>query len=89
VAGASTRPGIRIAIADSGPGVPEEFRMRVFEKFFRVEHHRPESENGTRGTGVGLYLCRQIVELHGGRIWCETAERGEGARFVIELARQD
>ncbi|MBX3025127.1 HAMP domain-containing protein [bacterium] len=76
---------VRIAIADSGPGVPPEFRRRVFEKFFRVEHHRPESHAGSRGTGVGLYLCHQIVALHGGTIRCEANPRGRGACFVVEL----
>lgn len=74
-----------IAVADSGPGVPPEFRRRVFEKFFRVEHHQPASQAGTRGTGVGLYLCHQIVALHGGTIRCEANPRGRGARFVVEL----
>lgn len=76
---------IAIAIADTGPGIPEELRRRVFEKFFRVEHLRPELETGTRGTGVGLYLCDQIVALHGGTIRCEPAAPHSGTRFVIEL----
>lgn len=74
----------RVTISDSGPGIPEEFHDRVFEKFFRVEHHLPGTEAGVRGSGIGLYICRQVVELHGGVIRCENASP-HGARFVIEL----
>ena len=58
-------------MTDSGRGVPEEFRSRVFEKFFRVEHYRPGGEREPRGAGIGLYLCKEIVGLHGGTIRCE------------------
>jgi NtrC-family two-component system sensor histidine kinase KinB len=78
---------VQIAVTDTGPGVPEEYRERVFEKFFRVEHQRPAGANGVRGTGIGLYLCRQIVAAHGGRIWCEPGPGGRGARFAVELPR--
>ncbi|RJS23279.1 hypothetical protein DRW03_13320 [Corallococcus sp. H22C18031201] len=76
---------VRITVTDSGPGVPEEFRERIFDKFFRVEHHRPGTETGTRGSGIGLYLCRQIVELHGGSIRCQQGDGGTGAMFLVSL----
>jgi NtrC-family two-component system sensor histidine kinase KinB len=82
-------PGaLQIAVTDSGPGVPEEFRERVFEKFFRVEHHTPDGAGGVRGSGIGLYLCRQIVEAHGGTIRCEAGDGGCGTRIVIQLPSQ-
>ncbi|MEO8707026.1 MAG: ATP-binding protein, partial [Kofleriaceae bacterium] len=62
---------VEVAVTDSGRGIPPELRSRVFEKFFRVEHHRPGSETTPRGSGIGLYLCKEIVELHGGTIRCE------------------
>jgi NtrC-family two-component system sensor histidine kinase KinB len=74
-----------VAVADTGPGVPPEFRERVFQKFFRLEHLQPQGEGGVQGVGIGLYLCRQIVALHGGQMRCEAATSGSGARFVIEL----
>jgi NtrC-family two-component system sensor histidine kinase KinB len=76
---------LQIEVTDTGPGIPAEFRERVFEKFFRVEHHRAGPPEGVRGTGIGLYLCRQIVEAHGGTIRCESGDHGRGARLVIHL----
>lgn len=71
-------------MTDSGPGVPEELRARVFDKFFRAEHHKPGDEPGPRGSGIGLYIAREIVLAHGGQIACERAPGG-GARFSCEL----
>jgi NtrC-family two-component system sensor histidine kinase KinB len=79
---------VQIAVTDTGPGVPEEFRERVFEKFFRVEHHTPNGAKDVRGSGIGLYLCRQIIEAHGGTIRCEAGDDGRGTRIVIQLRLQ-
>ena len=74
-------------MTDAGPGVPVEFREPVFEKFFRVEHHLGNEQNGVRGTGIGLYLCREIIKAHGGSIRCEAGETGSGACFRFTLPR--
>jgi NtrC-family two-component system sensor histidine kinase KinB len=76
---------LRIAITDSGPGVPPEFRDRVFDKFFRVEHHRHDAEQGVRGSGIGLYIAREVIEAHGGSIECQAGPEGRGARFTMLL----
>ena len=76
---------VQIAVTDTGPGVPPEYRERVFEKFFRVEHQRPGGSEGVRGAGIGLYLCRQIIEAHGGSIRLQAGENGRGAHVVIRL----
>ncbi len=76
---------IVVTVEDTGPGVPSEFRERIFEKFFRVEHHR-EAEAGVRGSGIGLYIAREVVEAHGGTLRCEEREGG-GARLVMTLSR--
>jgi NtrC-family two-component system sensor histidine kinase KinB len=80
------QPGVvQIAVTDQGPSVPIEFRERIFEKFFRVEHHRGSRKKSVRGSGIGLYLCRQIVQSHGGTIHCEAGAAGVGTRFVLIL----
>jgi NtrC-family two-component system sensor histidine kinase KinB len=76
---------LQIAVTDAGRGIPDEFRERIFEKFFRVEHHLGHDHTAVRGTGIGLYLCREIVKAHGGSIHCEARDHGVGTRFVISL----
>ncbi len=82
-------PHLDIEVSDSGPGVDPEFRERVFEKFFRVEHHRPGGDQGARGSGIGLYIAREIVRAHGGTISCFAGPDERGARFVISLPVAD
>jgi NtrC-family two-component system sensor histidine kinase KinB len=79
------RSVLHLAVTDAGPGVPAEFRERVFEKFFRVEHHRRVDAKERKGTGIGLYLCKHIVTAHGGHIWCEAGEHGVGTRLALTL----
>jgi NtrC-family two-component system sensor histidine kinase KinB len=69
--------GVSVSITDTGPGIPLLYRSRIFDKFFRLEHHQGQPPHA-RGAGIGLYMCRQIVELHGGTISCSagTGERG-------------
>jgi signal transduction histidine kinase/HAMP domain-containing protein len=71
--------GIRFWVQDEGPGVPEEARDRVFERYFRVSD---EAQSG--GAGLGLAIAREIVELHGGEIALERIE-GPGTRFSFWL----
>jgi two-component system, OmpR family, sensor histidine kinase KdpD len=70
---------LEVAMADHGPGVPEEDLQSVFDKFYRV--HRPE---GVSGTGLGPAICKGIVEAHGGLIRAENREGG-GAKFTVAL----
>lgn len=76
---AETPDGVQVCIADSGPGVAKEERARIFDKFYVVSDGR-----GLAGLGLGLYLVRQNVELHGGRVWVDGQE-GQGATFCFSL----
>jgi two-component system sensor histidine kinase KdpD len=67
--------GLVIDVADRGPGIPPDLAQKIFEKFFRLPRER---EGG--GAGLGLAICRAIVEAHGGRIWVDSREGG-GAAF--------
>ncbi len=70
---------VTVDIADRGPGVPADELTRVFEKFFRLTR-----EGKTGGAGLGLAICKGVVEAHGGRIWAENRDGG-GARFRFTL----
>lgn len=70
-----------LSVEDTGPGIPEDQRARVFERFYRVDASR--SRDGG-GTGIGLAIARSIVEGHAGRIWVDEAPGG-GSRFNVEL----
>jgi signal transduction histidine kinase len=85
---ASTVPGgdtptgayLSASVRDTGQGIPEEDLPHVFERFYRVD---PSRSRGTGGRGLGLAIVNQIIELHGGSVWAESAE---GAGTVIGFA---
>jgi signal transduction histidine kinase len=74
---------LRVEVADVGPGVPESEQDRIFEKFYRLD---PDMKGGVRGTGLGLYISRELVERMGGRIGIESGPGG-GSTFWFELPR--
>jgi NtrC-family two-component system sensor histidine kinase KinB len=76
---------ISVTIADTGPGIPPAFRAKIFDKFFRLEHHQRGGGTGSRGAGIGLYMCRQIVRLHGGEISCSSGPDGRGTCMSVRL----
>ena len=74
--GATVVDGVRISI-------PADKIEQLFQKFSRLETHKRQ---GKKGTGLGLYICREIMEKHGGRIWAES-EPGKWTRFCLTLPR--
>lgn len=76
-----------ICIRDTGPGIPVEDIEKVFNRFYQSQNKTRSSINGQSGTGIGLYLCKRIVQLHGGTI-CAKNNRGKGCSFRILLPLQ-
>jgi signal transduction histidine kinase len=70
-----------VSVADTGPGIPEHERTRIFEQFHQIDSSNTKAKGGT---GLGLAIAKQIVEMHGGRIWVE-ATVGKGSTFQMEL----
>ena len=72
-----------ISVADRGPGIPAADLDRVFDKFYRVMETQTKATR-TTGSGLGLAVCKGLVEAHGGRIWVENRQGG-GAIFQFTL----
>ncbi|HUG35003.1 MAG TPA: ATP-binding protein [Anaerolineales bacterium] len=70
---------VTVTFADHGPGIGADALPMIFERFYRVR-----SEKTVTGSGLGLYICRQIIQAHRGKIWAESTP-GEGTAFYIEL----
>ena len=70
-----------VSVADTGPGIPEHERTRIFEQFHQVDDSNTTAKGGT---GLGLASAKQIVEMHGGRIWVDSTV-GKGSTFQMEL----
>ncbi len=73
--------GVELWVRDDGPGIPEEARERIFERFYRVDRARSRE---TGGTGLGLAIVKHIVQAHGGEVWVKS-EPGHGATFYFTL----
>jgi PAS domain S-box-containing protein len=76
-----TPHAVRWAVSDRGLGIPASERRRIFEKFYRLD---PNMTRGIGGTGLGLYICRELVRRLDGRIWVEANGR-KGSTFVVEI----
>ncbi len=71
---------LQISVRDSGTGIPDAEKHRVFEPYYRQINHRTKE-----GLGMGLYVVRQIVTLHNGTIWIEDGEGGKGCVFKVQM----
>jgi len=74
---------VQCFVKDTGPGIPAEDLQHLFQKFYRVDSSATRTIGGT---GLGLFICRKIIELYNGRIWVES-EVGKGSSFYINLPR--
>lgn len=71
---------LRVEVSDTGPGIPDEYKERLFDRYAQIDGQRGRR----RGTGLGLTFCRLAIEAHGGRIWVEDNPQG-GALFALTL----
>jgi signal transduction histidine kinase len=79
---ASLNGVVRFTVSDTGPGIPKEYLARIFEKFFQVPGPGP------KGTGLGLYIAKEIVRAHGGEIGVDSTP-GQGSTFWFTLPRAE
>ena len=70
-----------VSVSDTGPGIPETDREKIFDEFRQAEGSITQKKGGT---GLGLAIAKRIVELHGGKIWVES-EVGKGSKFIFTL----
>ena len=68
-------------VSDTGRGISQEEQERIFDRLYQVKSGDASTE---QGVGLGLYLCRELVQLHGGKIWVES-EVGSGSEFYFTL----
>jgi len=78
------RGKVLVEVADSGPGIPEGERERIFEQYWQVKENKPL--RGTKGSGIGLTFCQRVLEAHGERIWVEAEGPLPGACFAFTLS---
>ena len=74
---------IRICVTDTGIGIPQE----NLDKLFRIDQQvRTSGTANEKGTGLGLILCKELIDKHGGKIWVES-EVGKGSKFCVSLPK--
>jgi signal transduction histidine kinase len=81
IAATAVNGHFNVTVTDTGPGIPEEHQARIFDQFHQVDNSNTKAKGGT---GLGLAIAKQIVEMHGGRIWVESTV-GKGSTFQMEL----
>lgn len=74
---------IAIVIKDKGIGIPSTDLKRIFKRFYRSDL----SQNGAKGTGLGLFIVKSIIERHGGRVKADSKGEGKGSTFIVQLPR--
>jgi signal transduction histidine kinase len=78
-------PGaVHIRVTDTGPGIPPEFHQQIFDEFFQLRQSDQSGPRGRGGAGLGLAICKRLVEAMGGTIRVQS-EPGKGSSFVLTL----
>jgi signal transduction histidine kinase len=77
---------LQVSVRDTGRGIPEDQLDLIFNRLYRANRHDPSAESRS-GLGLGLYICQELVQLHGGRIWVES-DAGKGSTFSFVLPKQ-
>jgi len=72
---------VLLSVRDDGLGIPKDEQAQIFSRFKRASNAQ---QAGLLGTGLGLYVCRELLAMHGGQIWFESTE-GEGSTFFVSL----
>ena len=76
---------VYISIIDTGVGLTEKEMDKIFKKFGKIERYGKELDVDIEGSGLGLYISKEIISLHDGQIWVESEGRNKGATFIIKL----
>ncbi|TFF89279.1 MAG: ATP-binding protein [Promethearchaeota archaeon] len=74
-----------VSIKDNGIGLTKEEKEQIFKQFGKIERYGQGWDVGIEGTGLGLYICKEIVELHEGEIWVESEGRNKGSTFSFSI----
>ena len=86
---ADQKEKLYVAVKDTGNGVPEEDMEKIFDRFYQSKQNQPFTGSGQSGTGIGLYLCKRIIQLHNGKIDVRNQSTGGAVfRFIIPIERR-
>ena len=80
-----TQDQIDVIIKDTGVGLTEDEKTKIFQKFGKIERYGMDLDVDIEGAGLGLYISREIVKLHGGEILVESEGRNKGCTFIVRL----
>jgi signal transduction histidine kinase len=79
---------VLFSVTDTGVGLTPEEMSRIFKKFGKIERKSLDADIDIQGTGLGLFISKEIVEMHHGKIWAESAGRSKGSKFSFSIPVQ-